>query len=57
MKSWVQGKMAEEINRNFVTIRDLYREDGVYYAKEMFDLDNKNAIDAIDDVIESLIRL
>lgn len=56
MKTWVIGKIADNINRDFIDIKNAYCENGVSYTKERFDRENKQAIKIADDALVSMIR-
>lgn len=55
MKTWVIGKMADDIDRNFIDIKTNYRKNGVFYTKEMFVFENKQAIKVTDKILITMI--
>jgi len=54
-KAWIPGVITENIERDFDTIRDVYKEQGVIYKLEMFDYEMGNAIAVSDDYIVTMI--
>lgn len=54
-KAWIPGVITENIERDFDTIRDLYKNQNVIYTLEMFDYEVGNAIAIADYIIESMI--
>lgn len=49
------GKVAENIDRDFIAIRDIYRDEGVFYTLEMFDLELESAISESDYMLVTMI--
>jgi len=54
-KAWIPGVITEKIERDFYTIRDAYKEQGVIYKLELFDYELGNAIAVSDDYIATMI--
>jgi len=55
MKTWTIGKLANNINRDFINIKNAHLENGVLYTKERFNIENKQAIKIADDALVSMV--
>lgn len=55
VKVWVKGQIAENIDRDFITIRDCYKEQGVYYTREAFYYELKEAIFTTEVVFDNML--